>query len=110
MAAAPTAQTPVAVFTCPTCDKVMAFPYVHSAAYINIAEPTPVIGRSDYAAILVKAAAIPARGLRVTWHGDSMSDVQWTNLGFTQPHTPALFTVAAWLKWPRLSTAPVSLI
>jgi hypothetical protein len=44
------AAVPVSVFICPTRHKPQAFPYVHSAAYVNIPDPTPVIARSDYAA------------------------------------------------------------
>ena len=44
------AQTPVAMFTCPTRHKLQLFPYVHGSCYVNITEPYPVIGRSDYAA------------------------------------------------------------
>ena len=44
------ALTPIAIFICPTRRKVQAYPYVHSAAYVNIPDPYPVIGRSDYAA------------------------------------------------------------
>ncbi len=44
------AQMPIAVFVCPTRRKLQVYPYNHSAAYVNINEPYPVIGRSDYAA------------------------------------------------------------
>ena len=44
------AQTPVAVFICPTRRKMQAYPYVHSPAYVNIIDPSSLSGRSDYAA------------------------------------------------------------
>jgi prepilin-type N-terminal cleavage/methylation domain-containing protein len=87
------AQTPVAVFTCPTRHKVMAFPYVHSAAYINIAEPTPVIGRSDYAANSGEGGGDPGQGASSYAQGDSMSDVQWEQTwGFyPTPYTGVIY-------------------
>ncbi len=42
-------QVPVAIFTCPTRHKLQVFPYVHGAAYVNIPDPYPLIGRADYA-------------------------------------------------------------
>ncbi len=46
------AQTPVAIFICPTRRKVQVYfrETASSAPYINITDPSPIIGRSDYAA------------------------------------------------------------
>lgn len=45
------AQTPVAVFLCPSRRRVQAFPHTSAAPYwINIVEPDPVAARSVYAA------------------------------------------------------------
>ena len=46
------AQTPVAIFLCPTRHgRLQAFPYVYESwcPYVNMATPVGVIGRSDYA-------------------------------------------------------------
>ena len=44
------AQTPLSIFICPTRHKLQPFPRVSRNDYVNINEPAPIIGRSDYAA------------------------------------------------------------
>jgi prepilin-type N-terminal cleavage/methylation domain-containing protein len=74
------AQTPVAVFSCPTRHNVKAFPFTwdqdHGGkSYVNINSP-PVIGRSDYAAnggsdyIAVPGADNSAYDPRHDWSSD----------------------------------------
>ena len=43
-------QVPVAIYTCPTRHKLQVFPYTHGAAFVNIPDPYPLVGRCDYAA------------------------------------------------------------
>jgi prepilin-type N-terminal cleavage/methylation domain-containing protein len=42
-------QTPIAVFLCPTRNKLQVFPRANRGDYVNINDPSPIIGRCDYA-------------------------------------------------------------
>jgi prepilin-type N-terminal cleavage/methylation domain-containing protein/prepilin-type processing-associated H-X9-DG protein len=72
------AQTPVAVFTCPTRHRLVAYPYQHGADYNNISDPTPIIGRSDYAACAGDGTINTGySGPGSLSAGDGMSDASW---------------------------------
>jgi prepilin-type processing-associated H-X9-DG protein len=44
------AQMPIALFICPTRRKLQVYPRTLRNDYVNINDPSPIIGRSDYAA------------------------------------------------------------
>jgi hypothetical protein len=72
------AQTPVALFICPTRHKVMAFPYCHSVAYHNINQPDPTIGRSDYAGCSGEGSCnTNFNGPYTLAQGDSWNESDW---------------------------------
>ncbi len=71
------AQTPVALFHCPTRRAAIAYPYTHSDTYFNIDRPS-VIGRSDYAACSGDGNPDAHwKGPSTLAEGDSMSEAQW---------------------------------
>jgi prepilin-type N-terminal cleavage/methylation domain-containing protein len=72
------AQTPVAIYICPSRHKITTYPYNHGSPFCNIDNPNPIIGRSDY------AACSGDNGITSSWYGpgslsegDSMSVSSW---------------------------------
>jgi prepilin-type N-terminal cleavage/methylation domain-containing protein len=77
-AATQRAETPVAVFICPTRHKVTTFPYIRSGEYHNINNPAPMTGRSDYAACSGELGADTTFNDPSTLAmGDSWNDQMW---------------------------------
>jgi len=71
------AETPVAIFHCPTRRKAIAYPYSHGSPYFNIDRPGS-IGRSDYAACSGDGHTNTYwKGPGSLAAGDGMSDDDW---------------------------------
>jgi len=72
-----TAETPLAVFHCPTRRRAVPYPFVHTTNFINLNRPA-FLGRSDY------AACSGAGNFTEIWYGpgsldkgDLMTEEQW---------------------------------